>query len=292
MRSLSMLTRLPRLNLIVFLTGLLGIIVGTAGIGLSSDPSWIKFFDNVHWTSGTAAAAFLAWLGVKSSVHQENHGAARWFAVGLGGYALGQLIWDGQVVLEYRQFPSPSDFFYLWLGPCLTVGLFLEIRRNLRRMDWLAALLDVLSLSIASLTLVLVIYLPKQGDLDLLSMAVLVSYPVSLLVPTCIGLIMIPAMRLRVASSFTLFLIAIAVTAWSWMHWNTLALDGLAVNGAWFNVSFSIAILLAGLIISIWQLTYTSSPRCEQAYEAILRMLPIVSVIMACAAIIAAGVNA
>ena len=291
MLSLPMLARLPRINQIVFLTGLLGIIVGTAGIGLSSDPSWIKFFDNVHWTSGTAAAAILAWLGLAKNGPQESRGSARWFAVGLGGYALGQLVWDGQAILEYRGFPSPSDFFYLWLGPCLTIGLFLEIRRNLRRMDWFAALLDVLSLSIASLTLVLVIYLPKQGDLDPLAMAVLVSYPVSLLIPACIGLIMIPAMRLRILSRFTLFLVAIAGTAWSWMHWNTLALKGLAINGAWFNVSFSIAILLAGLAVSIWQLAYTSSPRCERAYETILRMLPIVTVIMACAAIIATASN-
>lgn len=88
-----MLALLPRLNLIVFLMGLLGIIVGTAGIGLSSDPAWVKFFDNVHWTSGTVAAAILAWLGLNSSDHPESRGAIRWFAVGFAGYALGQLVW-------------------------------------------------------------------------------------------------------------------------------------------------------------------------------------------------------
>jgi diguanylate cyclase (GGDEF)-like protein/PAS domain S-box-containing protein len=289
MLALSMLALLPRLNLIVFLMGLLGIIVGTAGIGLSSDPAWVKFFDNVHWTSGTVAAAILAWLGLNSSDHPESRGAIRWFAVGFAGYALGQLVWGVQAVLDYKQFPSPSDFFYLWLGPCLTIGLILEIRRNLSKLDWFAALLDVLSLSIASLTLVLVIYLPKQGDLDLLSMAVLVSYPVSLLVPACIGLIMIPAMRLRILSGFTLFLVAIVITAWSWMQWNTLALSGLAINGAWFNISFSLAILLAGLAVSVWQLTYTNLPRCERAYEAFLRMLPIIAVILASVAIIKAA---
>ncbi len=289
MPARSVFARLPRTNQIVFLTGLLGIIVGAFGIGLSSDPFWVQFFDNVHWTSGTVAAALLAWLGLNSSSHPESRAAIRWFATGFAGYALGQLAWDGQIILGYRQFPSPSDFFYLWLGPCLTIGLILEIRRNLRKLDWLTALLDVLSLSIASLTLVLVIYLPKQGDLDLLSMIVLVSYPVSLLVPACIGLVMIPAMRLRIVSGFTLFLVAIAVTAWSWMQWNTLALSGHTIHGAWFNISFSVAILLAGLAVSVWQLTYTNSPRCEKAYEAFLRMLPIIAVILASAAIIAAA---
>lgn len=281
--------RLPRVNLIVFLTGLAGIVAGSLGISLSHDPSWVKFFDNVHWTSGTAAAAILAWLGLRRSGQQASRGAIRWFVVGFGGYALGQLVWDAQAVLAYSSFPSFSDFFYLWLGPCLTIGLIQEIRRNLHKVDHRAVLLDVLSLSIASLTLVLVIYLPKRGDLDLLSMAVLVSYPVSLLIPTCIGLIMIPSMRLCIKSGFTLFLIAVTATAWSWMHWNTLALNGLAINGAWFNVSFSIAILLAGLEVSVWQLKHTDSPRWDRACEAFLRMLPIATVIMASAAIVAAG---
>ena len=289
MHSQSILARLPWVNQIVFLFGLAGIVAGSFGIAISHDPSWIKFFDNVHWTSGTLAAAILAWLGLGRSGNQASHGAIRWFVVGFGGYALGQLVWDAQAVLAYSSFPSPSDFFYLWLGPCLTIGLIQEIRRNLQKVDHRAVLLDVLSLSIASLTLVLVVYLPKRGDLDLLSMAVLVSYPVSLLIPACIGLIMIPSMRLRISSGFTLFLLAVAVTAWSWMHWNSLALNGLAINGAWFNVSFSIAILLAGLTVSVWQLTHSDSPQLDRAYEAFLRMLPIATVIMASAAIVAAG---
>lgn len=281
-------TRLPRINQIVFLIGLAGIVAGTLGIVLSDDPSWIKFFDNVHWTSGTAAAAILAWLGLGSG-QQESRGAIRWFVVGFVGYALGQLVWDMQAALAYSSFPSPSDFFYLWLGPCLAIGLIQEIRRNVHKVDHRAVLLDVLSLSIASLTLVLVIYLPKRGDLDLLSMAVLVSYPVSLLIPACIALIMIPSMRLCFKSGFTLFLIAVTATAWSWMHWNTLALNGLASSGAWFNVYFSIAILLAGLAVSVWQLKHTGSPRWDRACEAFLRMLPLATVVMASAAIVAAA---
>jgi diguanylate cyclase (GGDEF)-like protein/PAS domain S-box-containing protein len=282
-------TRLPRINQIVFLTGLAGIVAGTFGIRSSQDPSWIRFFDNLHWTSGTSAAAILAWLGLARIGDQESHGVIGWFVVGFTGYALGQLIWDVQAAMAYSAFPSPSDFFYLWLGPGLTIGLIQEIRRGSRKVNRMAILLDVLLLSITSLTLVLVLYLPKRGDLGLPATTVLVSYPVSLLIPACVGLIMIPAMRLRVSSGFTLFLLAISVTAWSWMHWNLMALNGIAINGAWFNVSFSIAILLAGLAVSVWRLESSNSPQWDRACEAFLRMLPIVTVILAGAGIIAEG---
>ncbi|BAN36076.1 PAS/PAC sensor-containing diguanylate cyclase/phosphodiesterase [Sulfuricella denitrificans skB26] len=283
------LSRIPQINRIVFLIGLAGIVAGIVGINISHDPSWIKFFDNLHWTVATASAAVLAWLGRRQISGQKRFGAIWWFAAGFAGYALGQLVWDAQVALAYSKFPSPSDFFYLWLGPCLTMGLILEIRNGVRKASQVTVLLDVLSLSVASLTLVLVLYLPMRGDLDLLSMAVLVSYPVSLLIPTCIGLIMIPAMRLRFSSGFFLFLPAVAVTAWSWMHWNLMALNGLAIDGAWFNVSFSIAILLAGLAVSVWQLEHSDAPEWDRACEGFLRMLPIITIILASGAMVVAG---
>lgn len=55
----------------------------------------------------------------------------------------------------------------------------------------------------AALTLVLVLYLPKRGDLDFLLL-----------------MMMIPSLRLRVSFSLMLFIFASMVTAWSWMRWN------------------------------------------------------------------------
>ncbi len=285
----TILTQIPRNNRIAFLTGLAGIVAGIFGINIAHDPLWIKFFDNLHWTSGTAAAAVLAWLGQKQISSRKQAKTMRWFAAGFAGYAIGQLVWDVQTAMAYSLFPSPSDFFYLWLGPCLTMGLIQEIRGSARNVNRVAILLDVLSLSVAVLTLVLAMYLPKRGELDLFSMAVLVSYPVSLLIPTCMGLIMIPAMRLRASFSLLLFLPAVAVTAWSWMHWNSMAMNGLVIYGTWLNVLFSIAILVAGLAVSVWQLTYSHEPEWDRACEAGLRMLPIITIILACGAIVAAG---
>lgn len=289
MPTQTILAHTPRINWIVFLTGLTGIAAGMIGTKLSHEPSRIIFFDNLHWTSGTIAAAILAWLGRKQIRSVENQATIGWFTTGFTGYALGQLVWDMQVAWGYSQFPSPSDLFYLWLGPCLVIGLIQAIRSSSRKVSQAAILLDVLSLSIASLTLVLVMYLPKRGDLDLLSMAVLVTYPVSLLIPTCMGLIMILAMRLRMSSGFLIFLAAIAVTAWSWMHWNLMALNGITITGASSNISFSIAVLIAGLTVSVWKLEFSDAPEWDRICEASLRMLPIITVILASSAIVGAN---
>jgi len=184
-----------RLALIVGLTGLL---VGVAGIRFAQDANWIRFFDNLHWTAGTMTAAVFAWLGLHSA-HARSVRGLRWIAIGLTGYAAGQIIWDVQTLAGYEGFPSPSDLFYLWLGPCVGAGLLIEAFRLADRVQRKTLLLDASMLAIAALTLVLVLYLPRRGDASLLSMAVLVAYPVSLFSAACIGLIAVPTLRLGVS---------------------------------------------------------------------------------------------
>ncbi|MDD2762143.1 MAG: hypothetical protein PHH11_17845, partial [Methylomonas sp.] len=110
--------------------GFSGIAAGSLGIRLSEQPAWINFFDNLHWTSGTAAAAVLAWLGWLRSRGGDRERTLFWFALGFTGYALGQITWDIQAAIGYAEFPSPSDMFYLWLGPGLCMGLLQEIRHG------------------------------------------------------------------------------------------------------------------------------------------------------------------
>lgn len=275
----------------VFFLGLAGTIAGAVGIRMAHDVSWIKFFDNLHWTSGTLAAAVLSWHGWQRARRTAHAPCLFWFALGFSGYAVGQIVWDIQTFLAYGEFPSPSDLFYLWLGPSICVGLLQEIRRNSTSTQYLAARLDIGSLSIASVTLVLALYLPKRGDLEPLALAVLVAYPASLLTASAIGMIMVPILRLRSTLSIWLFLPSLGVTAWSWMHWNLMALNGVTVDGAWFNVSFSFAILLAGLAAAGWRLESSDEPRWDRVCEGILRSLPLVSVLVASGAVIATATH-
>ena len=98
-----------------------------AGIYFSTQRGLIVLLDNIHWTVSYAAAAWLAWIGVRTA-DAASRPVRRWFAVGLSAYAFGQLLWDIQVATGWNPFPGPSDFFYLWLGPCCAGGFLSALR--------------------------------------------------------------------------------------------------------------------------------------------------------------------
>ncbi len=273
-------TYLPKADIIVFITGLLGIVVGSVGMMLAQESSLISFFDNVHWTFGTTAAALLAFLGFRRRRKSTSGQTALWFWIGFLGYGIGQIVWDIQVYFAYSHFPAPSDFFYLWLGPSMTIALFYEVYSQKKQINLIAFLLDLLALCVATLTLVLVLYLPHKGGIDPLSMGVLVAYPLFLLIPMLMIMLMIPSMRLHVNIPLGLFILGLSGSAWSWMHWNFIVLQGMDTDGAWFNTMFSITILITGLMVSNWQLVFLKSERFDRLSEAFLRFLPITTVLL------------
>ncbi|MBC2758462.1 MAG: PAS domain S-box protein, partial [Thiobacillus sp.] len=190
------------------------------------------------------------------------------------------MIWDLQAAVGYRGFPSPSDLFYLWLGPCVGAGVLLEAFRMASRVQRKTLVLDGAMLAIAVLTLVLVLYLPKRGDTAWLAMSVLVAYPVSLFSAACIGLIAIPILRLKLSWSYGLFLVSLAATGICWMVWNLMALDGATLDGAWFNSLFSFSIVGMGLAMLHWKVEPSHNTALERWYEGFLRLLPLAAVVL------------
>lgn len=285
----SFFTMLPKINKIVFFIGLIGIIVGALGIKLLQDDRLILFFDNIHWTVSILAAAILSGLGYMRNRFSSSSKSALWFFIGFTGYAIGQLAWDIQTFFSYSGFPSPSDLFYLWLGPGVSIALFYQINLHKEKITKPTFLLDLAALSIAALTLILVSYLPRGEGLDILSMSVMVSYPITLVIPVLMIILMVPSMQLSINASLGLFLLSMTTTTLSWMHWNSMALDGLNTNGSWFNISFSVAILMAGLAVSNWHFIFSQNKRYHRFNEACLRILPIITVILSGLAIIVVG---
>lgn len=268
----------PPVRLVLF-AGLTGLLAGVLGTGYAQDVRWVRFFDNLHWTAGTVTAAILAWI----ALHRVRAGSARgvrWIAVGLTGYAAGQMIWDLQAAVGYMGFPSPSDLFYLWLGPCVGAGVLFEASRMGSRVQRKTLVLDGAMLAIAALTLVLVLYLPKRGDTAWLAMSVLVAYPVSLFSAACIGLIAIPILRLKLSWSYGLFLVSLAATGICWMVWNLMVLDGATLDGAWFNSLFSFSIMGMGLAMLYWKVEPSHNTTLERWYEGFLRLLPLAAVVL------------
>ena len=263
----------------MLIAGVTGLLAGVVGIRFAQDVHWVRFFDNLHWTSGTAMAAVLAWLGQRSAPAESARGL-RWMAIGLTAYAVGQIIWDVQTAVGYSGFPSPSDLFYLWLGPCVAAGLLIEAFRLADRVQRKTLLLDAATLAIAALTLVLVLYLPRRGEMALLPLAVLVAYPVSLFTAACIGLIAVPTLRLKLSWRYGLFLVSLGVTGICWMVWNSMALDGATIDGTWFNSLFSFSVTGMGLAMLTWHIEPSRNARWERWCEGFLRLLPLVAVVL------------
>jgi len=272
---------------LVLVAGVAGFLVGLVGILLAQDVQWIRFFDNLHWTAGTLTAAALAWFGVRAAQAGSARGL-RWIAIGLTAYAVGQLIWDVQTLLGFTGFPTPSDLFYLWLGPCVAAGLLIEAFRLADRSQRKTLVLDAAILAIAVLTLVLVLYLPRRGDTALLPLAVLVAYPVSLVAAVCIGLVAAPTLRLKFSWSYALFLLSLLGTGACWMGWNALALEGTALDGAWFNSLFSVSVMGMGLATLYWNIELSSNASWDRWSEGALRVLPLAAVVLASLAVLLA----
>ncbi len=269
----------------VLMAGLTGLLAGVVGIYLAQDVRWIRFFDNLHWTASTLMATVFAWLGVRLAPAGSVR-SLRWIAIGLSVYTLGQLIWDVQTWVGFDDFVSPSDLFYLGLGPCVAAGLLTEAWRLADRVQRKTLLLDAAILAIAALTLVLVLYLPWRGDMPLLSMAMLVAYPVSLFSAACIGLIAAPTLRLKFSWGYWGFLAALIVTGICWMVWNWEALEGNTLDGTWFNILFSFSITGLGLSTLYWRFEPSRNALWERWSEGFLRLLPLVAVVLSGLAVI------
>jgi len=265
--------------------GVFGIGLGVLGIRLASDITWIRFFDNLHWTSGTTAAAVMVWLGYRRSTAADAR-RLFWGMVGFAAYAVGQILWDIQSAVGYSAFPAPSDLFYLMLGPLVTTGLLLEVRQRSRESDADSAWLDSLLLTVAMVSLILVLYLPKRGDTALLPLLIMVAYPATLFAAASTAVVMVLTLRLRLRLGGALFVLGLIGTALSWMYWNYLALDGIAMNGTWSNVTFSLGIILTGFGLSRWRMARSQSAGFDRLCAGVLRLLPIVAVILAALALV------
>ena len=113
------------------LVTLAAIALAIACARLGAPPSWVRLFDNLHWTVADFGAAWLTWIGVRDArekgLHAE-HAARRWFALGFSSYAIGQALWDLQIFLAWQPFPAPSDPFYMMMAPCCALGMMGYLR--------------------------------------------------------------------------------------------------------------------------------------------------------------------
>ena len=266
-------------------TGLIALVaialaIGGSHIGVST--SWVRLFDNTHWTVADLGAAWLSWIGVRDARQKglrAEYVARRWFALGFTSYAIGQALWDLQIFLAWQPFPAPSDPFYVMMAPCCAIGMMGYLRGRVSESQRLAALLDTLSLAIAVVALALVVYLPERGDMSALALGVMVTYPTLLLAGACVGLMLIALLRVGRGWSVWMLTAMLAAHGGLWMEWNALTLKHALADGGAVNAMFSVCTLLGGLAVSCWRVEATVNARIDRFYEGALRVLPLIVVV-------------
>lgn len=234
------------------------------------------------------AAAALGWLAWRRATSPEQRDTLFWMALGATGYAIGQIIWNVQVFVGFLPFPGPSDVFSLTLGPCMLTALvriLLRIDNVSRRM---AALLDSATISVAVLTLTLVLYLPNRSNTTDLALATLIAYPVTQFSAVAALAVGIPTLRLRITRATSILFLGLFGTALIWMRWNYLALDGLNIPGSRYNLIFSVAVLMIGYGLTHWDQAVDNSSRWERFCEGLLRQLPLLVVVLSAGAVVLA----
>jgi signal transduction histidine kinase/CheY-like chemotaxis protein len=272
----------------VLLAGLAGTTLAVGATRVAHEPTWVRFWDNVHWTLAYAFATALAWLSMRRA-HGNLARARRWFTIGLAALTAGQLVWDVQVAIGWNPFPGPSDALYVTLGPFLGLGV-LALAGGQPRTRRISVALDGLGFALALLALTLATYLPRRGDFSSFTLAVLAAYPTFLLSVT--ALLVVVVCELREPPSAPLLLLGAAVLGQGllWMTWNLATLDNTLGDGRVINYLFSYGVLALGAAVALYEPSGTEvEGPLARAYYLVSRLVPLGLVVAASTAVVASG---
>ncbi len=241
------------------------------------DKAWLPFFDNLHWSISSAAAAAMAWLGFAQSTGTERR-ARGWFFAGLAASLAGKLMWDIEGHFGRHTFPAPSDTGFLLLGICCLLGLLAALNTRQAKHPPIATALDALILSISSIALILAVNLTQYANVDLLTLSVMAAYPAIMLSAVLFGLLLVIHLRPQLHWSWMLLLIGLGLNAIFFMRFNAQLLSSQTESGSLLHMLFSVAIIIIGVSAMRWRMVPSDSTRYEKWCENILRMLPLVGV--------------
>jgi signal transduction histidine kinase/DNA-binding response OmpR family regulator len=234
------------------------------------------YFDYLHWTIAYAVAATLGWMGVRRA-RDSDTAPRRWFACGLTITLAAQVLFDLQEITQRTPIVNLSDALFLCIGPCFVMGMLSPMRGHTlaqrRSFD-----LNVTALALVVLTLTADLYLPREGQTEPVDLAILIIYPICMLTPACIGLVMAPTLRWSVSYRWLLFLMAALLNSVVWMIWNATYSVGTWVNGSWLNLAFSLIAVCMGYGTFVWHTRSNQDPLWQRRCEAIVRLIPLIVV--------------
>jgi signal transduction histidine kinase/CheY-like chemotaxis protein len=260
-------------------------VIVLAGVGVcvlfvlawtSTNPDVSHTFDILHWTLAYVAAAVAAWLGVLHASGADR-AARRWFAIGLTFTVAGDLLYNYYEISGQTPIYTLTDTLFLLLGPCFLLGLVAVLREH-RGLQLRTFLPDVFALAIVLLTLTLDLYLPRHDSMSAMDVGMLIVFPICLLTPVCLLAVIVPTMRLRPDLRRMALSTAMIGNGVVWMIWNGDIDVRTPAAGTLLNFAFSVFTLAIGYGASVWQAKIEPSPAWERRCEALLRLIPLVSI--------------
>jgi len=182
-------------------------------------------------------------------------------AAGQALFVAGDVLWNYYDAIGESPFPSAADVLYLAGYPFIAVGLLLLIRRRIGDGDR-GGILDaaILTTAVAILSWTFFIQpLVASSDLDPLSLAISLAYPVTdlLLIGVALGLLTTPGARTPSFRALMLSLVALLVADQIYAVQN---LDGTYLAGGWLDSIYLIAYLLFGVAAAHPSMVHLSDP--------------------------------
>ena len=258
----------------VLLVVLLAVLTGIDALPLP------RFWANLNYTIACVAACAMAVVGVREAPAADRN-VRRLFAVGVGLYSLGQVIWDVQLLVGWATEPAISDIAYL--GSCLPFVLGLVAAgRRIERSRRSALNLDVCVVAVSVFAAVLALFgRPAFANQESpLAALVILAYPIAFLtVAGACGVLAIASSAYPRPS--VTFLAGLAATGIYWFVWVPTAVGTLPSSDLPINHVYTAGVLLLGLGTATWRTMPARSAR--QADNAAVTIVPIVALIIAVA---------
>jgi diguanylate cyclase len=194
-----------------------------------------------------ASAIGMALLGVR--LHRPER-IAPWLLMAFGQalFVAGDLVWNWFEIIGEDPFPSIADVLYLAGYPFIALGLLLLIRRRIAGGDR-GGLLDAAILTTAAAILSWTFLIQPQvvvaTDVDTLSLAITLAYPIAdlLLIGVAMGLLTTPGAR---TVSFRMLGLSLVLLLFADQVYALQTLEGTYVSGSWIDSLYLVAYLLFG----------------------------------------------
>jgi signal transduction histidine kinase len=258
----------------ILLVVVLAVLTGTDALPLP------RFWANLNYTIACLAACTMAFVGVREAPPADRD-VRRLFAVGVGLYSLGQIIWDVQLLVGWATEPAISDVAYL--SACLPFVLgIVAAGRRIERNRRAALVLDVCVVAVSVFAAVLALFGRPAftGQESPLAALVILAYPMAFLtVAGACGVLAIASSAYPRPS--VTFLIGLAATGIYWFVWVPGAVGTLPSSDLPINHVYTAGVLLLGLGTATWRTMPARSAR--QADNALVTIVPVVALIVAVA---------